>query len=354
MKKNYVIEQNASQKIANYLPPQCRKVVLFYDLKLKKYAKEIEKNLKSHSIHCLLVALSAGESIKAMKQMEIFADICMKGGVDRKSLFIALGGGTVGDAVGFFASIYMRGVEWIGIPSTLVAQVDSSLGGKTAINHKLGKNILGTFHQPYKIICDVALLKTLGQKELVSGLGEILKYGITFDPAFFRWAGKNLNKIMQGHEKSLEFAIKKSLDWKFKTIKRDVFDTKGVREVLNFGHTFGHALETYTNYHYFQHGEAVIWGIKFALLLSWIKEMLSERELELIMSVLDKIPVTPIPDSKKVSILKLMDLMKKDKKSINGEFQFLLLSKIGKVKIRQKSTPPEIQMAWDHLLRRRR
>jgi 3-dehydroquinate synthase len=343
--KTYLIGQKTYLKLKGIVPPSVSKIVLVHDQKLGAYAKKVQKFLTSEFGHKVLVfSVEAGEKFKSLSSIEKMAQKCSSNNVDRHSVFIAIGGGSIGDGVGFLASIYMRGVQWIGMPSTLLAQVDSSLGGKTAVNVKSSKNILGTFHQPMSILCDVDLLTSLSQRELISGFGEIVKYAVLFDPKFFDWLERHLYTILAGNKQDLSKAIEKSLHWKYQIVNEDFRDLTGRRELLNFGHTFGHALEAISGYKLFQHGEAVIWGMRFALNVSFVKKLISKADLARILSVLDRVPVRPLPS--KMSFAKICQLMRKDKKAVGGDYRFVLVSSIGKPLSRQKVSQSELEASW--------
>lgn len=272
-------------------------------------------------------AVSAGESLKAIDRLyPIYGDM-LKAGIDRGSTLIALGGGSVGDAAGFVASTYLRGIRWVGLPTTLLAQVDSSVGGKTAVNHPLGKNLIGTFHQPCLVLCETDFLKTLSEREVVSGLGEAIKYGLAFDPRLFSYIQDHWSQALRLDEDVLKRIIKASLKWKAKAVSEDEFDSKGAREVLNFGHTFGHALEAVTDYQGFQHGEAVLWGMRFAAALSRVRGKLSEKSWREVEGFLITVPLPSLPSGVKAE--SYFRSMANDKKAREGKVRFVLLKKIG-------------------------
>ncbi len=271
-------------------------------------------------------------------------------------MLIVVGGGSVGDAIGFVASTYLRGIDWIGVPTTLLSQVDSSVGGKTAINQVEGKNLIGTFHQPRAVFCDLSYLETLSIRELISGFGEMLKVALIFDRPWFdeiervllnnrsvpftlsefqRWWATLPKSTLQGW-------IKKSLKSKSLVVTKDVYDTQGVREVLNFGHTFGHVLETLTHYRKFQHGEAVIWGMRIATELSHRQGSLSQTEAARVLGVLWAIPV---PKLSALSIDECLAVMANDKKIRKGRLHFVLLSSIGKASSDSRLTPVQLRRA---------
>ncbi len=351
--EKYLIGINMESVIATFISQEYTSVVLFYDVRLKKYADRFVKLLAvRHSLKCLVIPITAGEKLKSLQSIEHLATTCANHFVGRKTVFMAMGGGTVGDAVGFLASVYMRGVPWLSVPSTLLSQVDSSYGGKTAVNAKNIKNLIGTFHQPRMVFCDTTLLSTLEDREIVSGLGEIIKYALAFDKLFFGWLEKNIDDVLQKDPTALKYAVEKSLHWKAHVVSKDELDTAGIREALNFGHTFAHALESYAGHGQYQHGEAVIWGMRYELSLSLVKKMITEAECLRAMKLLERLPVKSLPS--RASLARLVSLMRKDKKSIAGDLRFVLSKGIGKVIVRQAATKSEMTAAWQLMTKKKR
>jgi 3-dehydroquinate synthase len=304
------------------------KIFIISDERLTSARKVLIRKLNRTKIPVFEIPVRAGEELKSIKSIYPLYGELLKLKADRKSLIVALGGGSVGDAVGFVASTYMRGISWIGVPTTLLAQVDSSVGGKTGINHEVGKNLIGSFYQPSRVICDTNFLKTLSEREIISGLGEIVKYSLTFDKKFFKYLEKNLSSLLKLKPDATLHAIKTSLVWKCKAVEKDERDLCGVREVLNFGHTFGHALESITGYKKYQHGEAVIWGMRFALCLSEVRGHLSQGHRERALGLVNLMHVPALP--KNLDFERVCELMKKDKKAEGDKIRFVLLNQIGK------------------------
>ncbi len=325
-----------------------KKVFILADQRLKSARKLILQTLKSAGFDAVEIPVPAGEKLKDIQSVYPIYESLLSEKADRDSLLIALGGGTIGDVGGFIASTYLRGIDWIGVPTTLLAQVDSSVGGKTGINHKAGKNLIGTFHQPKAVICDTRFLKTLGRQEIISGIGEISKVALTFDPPFFSFLEKNLPALLKLDSKVAAKCIQKALQWKCVAVQKDEFDRKGVREVLNFGHTFGHALESATQYKKFQHGEAVIWGMRFAVALSEIRGHLSSKDRAQIDRFLRCLPVGSFLKFAKRD--QIFPYMKKDKKSEAGSIRFVLLSRLGKSISDRKVTPADLNQAYELML----
>jgi 3-dehydroquinate synthase len=340
--KNVFIEKNAIKKMSHLIPQDTSQIFFVYDKKMTKYLRPIKLSLEKLPYPIFYLAVNAGESLKEITSIQNICDFLINKKADRKSMLVAFGGGTVGDTIGFTAAIYLRGIKWINIPTTLLAAVDSAMGGKTGINYQGSKNILGAFHSPQGIIIDPLFFQSLGHQEIVSGLGEMIKYSVTFDPAFFQYIENNLSAILSKKEKELIYVVRRSLYWKNKIVKKDPLDQSGVRELLNFGHTFGHALESLFNFKTIQHGEAVLWGIKFAALLSHQKNMISLKDLIKVSALIKKIKLTPLPENMHLQFEKLIKFMMKDKKNINGEFRFVLLQKIGKAQSRLKVSREEI------------
>jgi 3-dehydroquinate synthase len=293
------------------------------------------------------IPVQAGEGLKDFKNLYPLYGELLKFKANRDSVLFALGGGSVGDAAGFLASTYLRGIAWVGVPTTLLAQVDSSIGGKTAVNHAAGKNLIGTFHQPSLVVCDTEFLKTLSRREIISGLGEIVKYAIIYDPKFLTELKKKLELLLSQDAASMTRAIQKSVQWKAKVVARDELDLKGIREALNFGHTFGHALESLTRYETYQHGEAVIWGMRFALALSQVRKKLTAKKRDELDSFLKRLEVPALPQG--FGPNEFFELMTKDKKVRGGKIHFVLLKDIGKTVSDSGVTPEDIARAFELL-----
>ncbi len=274
------------------------------------------------------IPVAAGEGLKSIEAVYPLYGKLLAGKANRGSTLFALGGGSVGDAAGFVASTYLRGIDWVGLPTTLLAQVDSAIGGKTGINHAAGKNLIGSFYQPSLVVNDIDFLRTLGPREVVSGFGEVVKYGIAFDPKFYRDLVENIGSFLVLDPGFLASVIAKCVEWKCRVVSKDEFDRKGAREVLNFGHTFGHALESITGYTRYQHGEAVIWGMRFAMALSQVRRKLPAKVRMELDGFLADLPVPPIPKDFGPEVL--FEFMNQDKKVRAGKINFVLLSALGK------------------------
>lgn len=285
------------------------------------------KNLNPFSKNNLILEINDSEKNKNMKNVEKIIDIAIENKLDRHSTFISIGGGVIGDLVGFSASIYQRGIEHIMIPTTLMAMVDSSIGGKNKINHKMAKNYIGTFYNPKIIYIDINMLKTLPEREFKSGIAEIIKYAIIKDYNFFQYLEKNINEILNRNENILLYIIKKSCEIKSEIVENDFHETNNCK-ILNFGHTLGHAIENYFGYGIFLHGEAISIGMIFELELSLIYNNFSINEFERIKILLQNANLPTYID-KYIYTNKMIELMQYDKKNSNGKINFVLINNIG-------------------------
>jgi len=278
-----------------------------------------------------VITIAGGENSKSFSCLEKVCEEILQQSIDRKSLIIAFGGGVVGDLAGFCASILLRGIDFIQIPTTLLAAVDSSVGGKTAINSKFGKNLIGSFYQPKLVLCDLEFLATLPAREFRSGYAEILKYGLIDDAEFFNFLEENLEKILNYDDKILHQIITKSCEIKARIVGQDEKES-GVRALLNFGHTFAHSFEIETNYSdKLLHGEAVGVGMLMAAKMSQNLGMIDFGQYEIIKNHIEKsglnLDLKKIKNNWDINIL--ASYLYKDKKTENGDLTFILLNKIG-------------------------
>lgn len=345
-----LIGPGSTSELPKFLPKNVSRVFILSDERLVVPRKNLLRFLKAHQVEAFDIPLKAGEDLKSIAAVYPLYGKLLEKKADRNSVIVALGGGSIGDAAGFVAATFMRGITWIGVPTTLLAQVDSSIGGKTGINHEAGKNLIGTFHQPSLVICDTDYLETLSSREMTSGIGEMVKYSFTYDPKFFIYLEKNLDKVLSLDKKVLSETIKKALQWKCRAVEQDEFDRTGVREVLNFGHTFGHALESLTKYEKYQHGEAVIWGMKFALSLSEIRGKLKADERLKMVSLLRRLDIPKLPN--RFDPGEVFSLMKTDKKSFGGSIRFVLLDKIGHAVLDHKVSLNDLHRAYELMVTR--
>ncbi len=271
--------------------------------------------------------LPDGEEYKNLEVLDGIFDALLKVPCDRKTTIIALGGGVVGDITGFAAACYQRGVPFIQIPTTLLAQVDSSVGGKTAVNHPRGKNMIGAFYQPRCVIADISTLNTLDDRQLSAGLAEVIKYGLIRDLSFFNWLEKNIERLCQKDPAALAEAIRRSCSSKAEIVAEDELEG-GIRALLNLGHTFGHAIEAGMGYGSWLHGEAVATGMLMAADLSRRSGWLSRDDVARIADLLRRagLPVTPPAE---LDVERYLQLMLVDKKVDQGHIRLVLLKEIG-------------------------
>ncbi len=271
--------------------------------------------------------LPDGEQTKNLKTVEKIFDRMLEIPLDRTATVIALGGGVIGDMAGFAAACYQRGIPFIQLPTTLLSQVDSSVGGKTGVNHPLGKNMIGAFYQPRRVLADTSTLKTLDRRQFSSGIAEVIKYGMVNDADFFQWLEKNMDAVMQQDDEALSYVIEQSCINKAKIVEQDEKES-GVRALLNLGHTFGHAIETATGYRKWLHGEAISMGLVMAAHLSSQQGWVSKQSVVSVIALLSKagLPVGPVHD---ISAAELKALMLRDKKVRVGQIRLVLLKSIG-------------------------
>ena len=269
------------------------------------------------------------ESEKNLQSVEGLTRSLVSAGADRHALIVAIGGGVVGDVGGFVAASYLRGVALMHVPTTLVAQVDSALGGKTGVNLPEGKNLVGAFYPPRLVIADPELLATLPEREFRGGLAEVIKYGVIADAKLFAFLEKQMDAILRRDEAALEHVIRRSIAIKARVVSKDEKES-GLREILNFGHTFGHALESVTRYRRFQHGEAVAWGMMCAALLGHeVAGTPADLVSRIVALVRQMGPLPPWPD---VKPKELIDAMRSDKKARGGKLRFVLAKKLGQAR----------------------
>ena len=298
------------------------------------YAAQLQAALQSRYGKVLLLTLPDGEGHKDWPTLQLIFDVLLQNTCDRKTVLFALGGGVVGDMTGFAAASYMRGVPFVQVPTTLLAQVDSSVGGKTGINHPLGKNMIGAFYQPQLVVCDLDVLTTLPARELSAGLAEIIKYGPIADLAFLDWLEANLAALLARDPAALAYAIKRSCEIKAWVVGQDEREA-GLRAILNFGHTFGHAIESGLGYGEWLHGEAVGCGMVMAAHLSQRLGLVDKAFVERLVKLIARagLPVKGPKLSGADNAGRYLDLMQVDKKSEGGEIRFVLIEGPGKAKV---------------------
>jgi 3-dehydroquinate synthase len=283
------------------------------------------------------VILPDGEKYKNLEVLNQIFDTLLNQHFDRQSTLVALGGGVVGDMTGFAAACYQRGVPFIQIPTTLLAQVDSSVGGKTGVNHLLGKNMIGAFHQPQCVVIDTDTLHTLDNRQFCSGLAEVVKYGLINDAEFFEWLENHVEKLLARDSQALSFAIARSCQNKATIVAEDEREN-GRRALLNLGHTFGHAIETGLNYGQYLHGEAIAIGMclaaQFSARLGWI----NDTDVTRITALIEKLAL-PIHIPNDLTVEQILELMQVDKKVLAGKIRLVLLQSIGKATITEQYDP---------------
>jgi 3-dehydroquinate synthase len=296
----------------------------------KLYGNTLRAGLENEGIKALTFEVPEGERYKSIHQAEKIYDRLIENHCGRETPLIALGGGVIGDLTGFVAATFLRGVPYIQIPTTLLSQVDSSVGGKTAVNHERGKNLIGAFYQPKMVVIDLDTLKTLPKDEFRAGLAEIIKYGIIEDPQLFAYLEKNAEKIMNHDKDCLLHIIETSCSIKAKVVEKDEKESR-YRMILNFGHTIGHAIEALTSYSKFKHGEAVAIGMIYAAKLSCVMGHCSEEVVQRIHSLIEKFGFdTKLPEFTPWQYIESMYL---DKKAVDQKIRFITVNDFGKVEI---------------------
>ncbi len=315
--------------ILPYLP-QKRVAIVTNTTVAPLYLERLRMGLESHGVAAVSIVLPDGEEHKNWQTLNLIFDALLSNRCERNTAVIALGGGVIGDLAGFAAATYLRGVPFIQVPTTLLAQVDSSVGGKTGINHPLGKNMIGAFYQPRVVLADSATLDTLPERELRAGIAEIIKYGLIRDPIFFEWLEQNMTQLLARDPGVLNEAIRRSCTNKAEVVAADERES-GVRALLNLGHTFAHAIENGMGYGVWLHGEAVAAGTLLAAELSQRMHMISAAEVGRIRKIYLQagLPVA----APNLGVEKYLHLMGMDKKVEGGKIRFVLLKRIGEAVI---------------------
>ncbi len=316
--------------------PQKRVAIVSNTTIAPLYLDNLRTALEKQGVISVSIILPDGEAHKNWETLNLIFDALLKNHCERNTAILALGGGVIGDLTGFAAATYLRGVPFIQIPTTLLAQVDSSVGGKTGINHPLGKNMIGAFYQPRMVLADSATLNTLPDRELRAGLAEIIKYGLIRDPAFFDWLERNMHRLLARDPVTLNEAIQRSCENKAEIVAADEKE-EGVRALLNLGHTFGHAIENGMGYGVWLHGEAVAAGIVLAADLSRRMKLISEADVSRIRKIFLQagLPVA----APRMPPEKYLQLMMLDKKVDAGKARFIVLNRIGEAVMRADISP---------------
>jgi 3-dehydroquinate synthase len=308
----------------------------------RKFAKPVYESLVKAGFEPVLITLPAGETAKSLGSVQGCYDQLAAHRLERNSFIVALGGGVIGDLAGFVAATYLRGIPFVQVPTTLLAQVDSSVGGKTGINLRAGKNLVGAFYQPRLVFCDLDTLKSLPEREYVSGLAEVIKYGIIFDAKLFARFERDLPEILKRDSKMLSEIIARCCEIKAEVVSQDETES-GLRAILNFGHTIGHAIENSSGYGKFLHGEAISIGQIAAAKISQKILGLTERDVGRIKNLFQRASLPVKIRLNSAQRKKLFAAMKLDKKVSGGEIKFVLARKIGAVEFGQKVSPAFVE-----------
>jgi len=316
--------------------PQKRVAIVSNSTIAPLYLEKLQTALEKQGVRTMPIILPDGETHKNWETLNIIFDALLKNHCERNTTILALGGGVVGDLTGFAAATYLRGVPFIQIPTTLLAQVDSSVGGKTGINHPLGKNMIGAFYQPLMVLADSATLNTLPDRELRAGLAEVIKYGLIRDPAFFDWLEQNMHRLLARDPVTLNEAIQRSCENKAEIVAADEKE-KGIRALLNLGHTFGHAIENGMGYGVWLHGEAVAAGTVMAAELSRRMKLIGEADVQRIRKIFIQAGLPVV--APEMPAEKYLELMLLDKKVESGKTRFIVLNRIGEAVMRADITP---------------
>ena len=294
------------------------------------YGPSVKEALASEGLQVVNLMIPDGEPSKNLHTVENIYTYLIAQRADRQSTLVALGGGVTGDVVGFVAATFLRGIRYVQVPTTLLAQVDSSVGGKTGVNHRLGKNLIGAFYQPHLVCIDTRTLRSLPAREFRAGIFEIIKYGLIYDAGFFDYLDSNLDALIEGDSLVLESVISRCCEIKAEIISIDEKESN-LRRILNFGHTLGHALEAATGYERFKHGEAVAYGTLAAACLSCRQGSLDHASLRRICSLITR--VGPLPSAADIAFDQLEEGMTRDKKRLEDQTVFVLLDGIGATRI---------------------
>jgi len=313
------------------LPKAAAALIVTNDTVAPLYAERLQAAIAPlyKSVHT--VVLPDGENHKDWQTLNLIFDTLLGKGADRKTVLFALGGGVVGDMTGFAAACYMRGVPFVQVPTTLLAQVDSSVGGKTAINHPIGKNMIGAFYQPQRVVCDLDTLQTLPQREMSAGLAEVIKYGPIADMSFLDWMDEHLDALMARDPQALAHAVKRSCEIKAWVVSQDEREG-GIRAILNFGHTFGHAIEAGLGFGEWLHGEAVGCGMVMASHLSQRLGLVDEAFVSRFTALIERAGLPIV--GPKLGADAYLHHMRVDKKAEAGEIKFVLIDKPGTAIVR--------------------
>ena len=313
------------------LPRAATALIVTNDTVGPLYAAQVQRSLAAHYPKVLTLSLPDGEAYKTWETLQRIFDVLLENACDRKTVLFALGGGVVGDITGFAAACYMRGVPFVQVPTTLLAQVDSSVGGKTAINHPIGKNMIGAFYQPERVVCDLHTLQSLPPRELSAGLAEVIKYGPIADMVFLDWIDHNLDALLQRDPQALAYAVQRSCEIKAHVVGQDERES-GLRAILNFGHTFGHAIEAGLGFGEWLHGEAVGCGMVMAAQLSHRLGLVDAAFTERLTALIARAGLPTVGPDLGPEVY--LHHMRVDKKAEAGDIRFVLIDPPGTAVVR--------------------
>lgn len=317
------------KQVKKVASPYCRKIVVVSNKKiLELYKDKVLQSLTNEFDKVYFFLIGDGERYKTLVTAQKLYDFLIKNQIERHDAIIALGGGVVGDLAGFVAATYLRGINYVQVPTSLLAQIDAAIGGKTAVNHSRGKNLIGAFHQPKLVIIDPSVLATLPKRELKAAMHEVIKYGVIADKTLFYLVKEKREKILSGDKDILKEMIFRCCNIKAGVVSRDEHE-KGERRILNFGHTVGHALESATNYRRFKHGEAVGYGMIAAANIAQEMNILKDEERKEIEQVVISYGLST--QIKNINLDLVLQAMQQDKKSLAGQLIFVLPEQIGRV-----------------------
>jgi 3-dehydroquinate synthase len=341
-----VVERGGLAKMREHIPPRAGKVFVISTEDVWRLHGEAVRGAIDGLPHEVLF-FQGGEARKKLAELETLAEQMLEKGADRSSVVVAVGGGILTDVAGFLAAIFMRGIPVLQVPTTLLAQVDAAIGGKTGVNLTGGKNLIGSFHQPLAVVIDPAVLDTLPEREYRAGLFEIIKHGIIADPDLFRMMRREPQRVLSHEPRVVDRMIADSVRLKAEVVSGDEKE-EDRRRILNFGHTFGHALEAETGYSRFLHGEAVAWGMKAATLLSAKVLPLCESDKREILECIDC--YGPLPSLAGIDAASLETRLKSDKKTVQGRIHFVLIEGIGSVTVKAGIDEQDVRAAIEESL----
>ncbi len=345
-----LIGENLLEDVAKFttLPQFTKKVLIVTDENIFNiYGEKLRKIFSNYDTNFEMEIIPAGETSKSLAEAERIYTCAIESNLDRKSIIVAVGGGVVGDLTGFVAATYMRGVNFVQVPTTLLSQVDSSVGGKTAVNHKLGKNLIGAFYQPKAVFIDVSTLKTLPEREIKAGLGEVVKYGIISDADFFSYLEKNIEGILSRNVEVLKKIIKRACEIKAEVVSRDEKES-GLRRILNFGHTIAHAIEEQTGYTKYAHGEAVAIGMIGAAYISQFLNYVDSEKVLRLKNLIESFGMYTHCEG--CSVEGVYKLLFHDKKTVAGKINWVLMKDFGSVEITDEVPEKVIKMALEKII----